>query len=203
MSLYRFFKRLFDITVVLLLLPLALPLIALVSLFILLTMGRPVLFRQNRVGLHEKIFELYKFRTMMPAPNGDLRALTDAQRLTPVGKFIRKTSLDELPQLFNVLKGDMSIVGPRPLLDIYLPRYSETQKQRHFVPAGITGWAQINGRNTLDWSVRLEQDVWYVNNCSFLLDMKIIAGTIRCIFNTLETTQPGHATCEEFKGNQI
>lgn len=201
MSSYRLGKRLFDIVVVLTAMPFVLPLIIIVSIVIAIKMGRPIFFRQNRVGLNERIFTLYKFRTMMMPPNGDLRVLTDEQRLTTTGQFIRKTSLDELPQLWNVFKGDMSIVGPRPLLDFYLPRYSPIQRQRHLVPAGITGWSQINGRNTHDWSVRLDQDVWYVHHCSFALDLKIIMGTIRCLFNTQHVTQPGHVTCEEFKGN--
>jgi len=146
---------------------------------IALTMGRPILWRHVRPGRHGKPFTMYKFRTMRPAKEGEVWFRTDAERLTPVGRFLRKTSIDELPELWNVLKGDMSLVGPRPLLMEYLPRYTPEQNRRHEVKPGITGWAQVNGRQSIPFSRRIELDVWYVDNWSISLDVKILAMTVK------------------------
>ena len=165
------------------------------------TMGAPVLFRQERPGLRGEPFTLVKFRTMSlsRAPDGSL--LPDGARLTPVGRFLRATSIDELPQLWNVLRGDMSLVGPRPLLMQYLARYSREQARRHDVLPGITGWAQINGRNALTWDEKFALDVWYVDHQSLLLDAKILALTIARVFKRDGIAREGHATMPEFMGN--
>lgn len=155
-------KEIFDKTLALILIILFLPIYIIVSLFILWKMGRPILFNQRRPGYKEKIFNLYKFRTMSNETDKNGNLLSDKERLNNIGKFIRSTSLDELPQLFNVLKGEMSFVGPRPLLVEYLPYYNENEKRRHNVKPGITGWAQVNGRNTVSWEKRFEYDLWYV-----------------------------------------
>lgn len=162
--------------------------------------GKPFFF-QKRPGLHGKIFSILKFKTMndLRGPDGEL--LSDAERLTAVGKFVRKTSLDELPQLFNVLIGDMSLIGPRPLLVEYLPRYNERQARRHDVRPGITGWAQVNGRNRLDWPTRFEMDVWYVENLSFWLDIKIVWMTVHKVFRAADINSTTAATMEKFMGN--
>lgn len=149
-----------------------------ISLIIMLTMGRPVLYRHERPGLQDNIFVLYKFRSMKNVYDGDGNLLPESHRLTTFGSFLRKTSLDELPELINVLRGDMSLVGPRPLIIDYLPLYNDVQKQRHNVRPGITGWAQINGRNAISWEEKFDLDVWYVNNQSFALDLKIILLTL-------------------------
>ncbi|MDF1594375.1 MAG: sugar transferase [Desulfobacterales bacterium] len=174
----RFGKRLFDLT-------LAVPgylvlssVMGVIALLVRLKLGCPVLFRQERPGLHGMPFTIYKFRTMTDAINPDGKLLPDAERLTRLGRFLRSTSLDELPELWNVLKGDMSIVGPRPLLMQYLERYTPVQARRHEVKPGITGWAQVNGRNNTPFSKRFAMDVWYVDNCSFQLDLKIIILTV-------------------------
>jgi len=161
-------------------------------------MGTPVLFRQRRPGLHGKPFICYKFRTMTDSRDSDGSLLPDSERLTGFGRFLRKTSLDELPELFNVLKGDMSLVDPRPLLMQYLDRYTPEQARRHEVKPGITGWAQVNGRNALTWEEKFKLDVWYVNNRSLWLDLKIIAMTIWKILIREGINQPGQATMEEF-----
>ena len=163
---------------------------------IVVCMGRPVFFLQDRVGLHGRIFQILKFRTMK---SGDA---FDKDRLTGLGKFLRKTSLDELPQLWNVLRGDMNIVGPRPLLPEYLPLYSERQSRRHGVRPGITGWSQVNGRNAPSWEDRLEMDVWYVENKSFALDCRIILKTFAKVFAGSGVSADGQATVEPFKGIQ-
>ena len=175
---------------------------ALTALLVALSMGTPVLFMQQRPGLCGKPFYIYKFRTMSGATNelGDL--LTDDLRLTPLGKFLRRFSLDELPQLFNVLKGELSLVGPRPLLMEYLPRYSPEQARRHEVKPGITGWAQVNGRNAITWDEKFRLDVWYVDNRSFLLDLKILWLTLVKIFDKRDINYEGHATMPEFMGNR-
>ena len=193
-------KRLFDILLALLLVIIFLPVYMVVSLLILMKMGRPILFRQKRPGFHGKIFEIYKFRTMTndKDENGDL--LPDAQRLVGIGKFVRSTSLDELPQLFNVLKGEMSFVGPRPLLVEYLPLYSKRQKKRHDVKPGITGWAQVNGRNAISWAERFEYDVWYVENQSFWLDLKILWLTFLKVAKRSDISSTSSVTMEKFKG---
>jgi sugar transferase EpsL len=200
-SLYaRFGKRLLDLTMAIPGLLILFPLMATIALFVRLKVGRPVLFRQVRPGLGGKPFTLYKFRTMSDDrdESGDL--LPDAQRLGGLGRFLRRSSLDELPELFNVVKGEMSLVGPRPLLMQYLSRYTPEQARRHEVNPGITGWAQVNGRNAITWDKKFNLDVWYVNNVSFWLDVKIIALTIWKILKGEGITQPGHATAEEFMG---
>ena len=163
-------------------------------------MGSPVLFKQQRPGLHGKPFMMSKFRTMTDARDGDGNLLPDADRLTRLGRFLRSTSLDELPELFNVLKGDMSLVGPRPLLMRYLDRYTPEQARRHEVRPGITGWAQINGRNALSWEDKFTLDVWYVDHCSLLLDMRIILQTIWKVLRREGISQEGEATMSEFMG---
>jgi lipopolysaccharide/colanic/teichoic acid biosynthesis glycosyltransferase len=165
------------------------------------SMGSPVLFRQKRPGLHGKIFEIYKFRTMRDARDEKGALLPDEMRLTKTGKIIRSLSLDELPQLFNVIKGDMSFVGPRPLLPEYLSLYNERQKRRHDVKPGITGWAQVNGRNALSWQERFELDVWYVEHRSFLLDMKILWMTLLKVLRREGIASQTSATMEKFEGN--
>jgi lipopolysaccharide/colanic/teichoic acid biosynthesis glycosyltransferase len=162
-----------------------------------------VFFTQRRAGKDEVIFKLLKFKTMNDQRNKQGILLPDAERLTALGKFIRKTSLDELPQLWNVLKGDMSLVGPRPLLPEYLPLYNDEQKRRHEVKPGITGWAQVNGRNAISWEEKFKMDVWYVENQSFWLDMKILWLTIRKVLVREGINQDGQATMEPFKGNQV
>jgi lipopolysaccharide/colanic/teichoic acid biosynthesis glycosyltransferase len=157
-------------------------------------------FYQVRPGKNEKLFSIVKFKTMNDRQDASGNLLPDAERLTSIGRFIRKTSLDELPQIINVLKGDMSLVGPRPLLVEYLPLYNEHQKRRHEVKPGITGWAQVNGRNAISWQEKFDLDVWYVNNCSFGLDMKILWLTILKVFKREGINQPGQATVEKFNG---
>jgi len=161
-------------------------------------LGRPVIFRQQRPGFLGKPFTIYKFRTMTDAQDENGHILPDAERLTRLGRFLRSTSLDELPELWNVLKGDMSFVGPRPLLMEYLGRYTPQQARRHEVKPGITGWAQVNGRNALTWEEKFKLDVWYVDNIGFRLDMKIIAMTVWKILKREGINQPGQATMEEF-----
>ena len=162
--------------------------------------GKPFFF-QKRPGKNEKIFSIIKFKTMNDRKDAEGNLLSDAQRLTPIGAFVRKTSLDEIPQLINVLKGDMSMIGPRPLLIQYLPLYSEQQQRRHEVRPGITGWAQVNGRNAISWKQKFEYDVWYVDNVSLTLDFKIGLKTIQKIFVREGVSQEGQATMEYFKGN--
>ena len=172
-----------------------------ISFLILIKMGRPILFRQQRPGYKEKIFGIYKFRTMTNDKDKSGNLLPDEQRLVGIGKFIRSTSLDELPQLFNVLKGEMSFVGPRPLLIEYLPLYNEKQKRRHDVKPGITGWAQVNGRNAISWEQKFEYDVWYVDNQSFLLDMKILGMTFLKVVRRDGISSDTSVTMEKFKGS--
>lgn len=193
-------KRLFDMIVSgLLLLLLALPM-ALIASVILVSMGRPVLFRQERPGLKGKPFTLIKFRTMRLAWDRNGQPLPDGARLTGLGRFLRRTSLDELPELFNVLKGDMSLVGPRPLLMEYLDLYSPEQARRHELPPGITGLAQVKGRNALDWEEKFRLDAWYVNHWSLWLDLKILAMTLWAVVSGTGVSQEGHATREKFRG---
>jgi sugar transferase EpsL len=195
-------KRSLDLAVALALLIGLSPLLALLALALRWKLGRPVLFAQTRPGLNGAPFEFYKFRTMTGARNAAGELLPDAARLTRFGELMRKLSLDELPQLVNVLKGDMSLVGPRPLLMEYLPLYSERQAQRHAVRPGITGWAQVNGRNALDWEQRFELDLWYVEHRSFWLDLRIIAMTAWRMLRPQGIAQPGHATMTKFTGSQ-
>ena len=196
------FKRGFDLFIALALLIGLSPLLALLALAVRWKLGRPVLFVQTRPGLHGAPFEFYKFRTMTEANDAAGELLPDAARLTPLGELMRKLSLDELPQLVNVVKGDMSLVGPRPLLLEYLPLYSERQAGRHAVRPGITGWAQVNGRNALDWEERFELDLWYVEHRSFRLDLRIIAMTAWRMLRPQGIAQPGHATMTKFTGSQ-
>ncbi len=191
-------KQLFDTICSVILLVILGALLAFLAMLVRINLGTPVLFRQERPGLYGKPFSLYKFRTMTNArgSNGDL--LPDAERLTRFGLFLRCTSLDELPELFNVLKGDMSLVGPRPLLMQYLARYSPEQARRHEVKPGITGWAQVNGRNAITWEEKFNLDVWYVDNQSFWLDLKILGMTVWKLLKREGISQPGCATMEEF-----
>lgn len=195
-------KRAFDFTVALALILLLSPVIAATATAVACHMGFPVLFRQMRPGLYGNPFEVLKFRTMVEAAGEDGEVLPDLNRLTPLGVFLRRFSLDELPQLFNVLKGDMSLVGPRPLLMEYLPLYSKEQMRRHNAPPGITGWAQINGRNALSWEERFQLDVWYVDHQSFMLDLRILALTALRVVNARDINQPGQATMTPFRGTK-
>ena len=199
-GLQLFIKRGFDIIVSLLGLIVLSPLLALIALSVRLTMGSPVLFRQERPGLHSKPFILYKFRTMLDKMDNEGNVLPDEGRLTFFGKFLRKSSLDELPELFNALKGDMSLVGPRPLLMEYLDRYTPEQARRHEVKPGITGWAQVNGRNAVSWEEKFRLDVWYVDNQSFGLDLKILWMTVFGVFKGEGISQKGHVTMTKFMG---
>ena len=194
-------KRLVDIMVSALGIVVLSPLFLIIGLLVALDLGRPVLFVQERIGLYGKPFYLYKFRTMRDAvsPSGEL--LPDAQRLTRFGRILRSTSLDELPELINVLVGQMSLVGPRPLLPEYLDRYTSEQARRHEVKPGITGWAQVNGRNSLTWEERFRLDVWYVDNWSILLDLKILLMTIITVIRREGISSEGHATMAEFRGS--
>ncbi len=177
------------------------PLLGLVATAIRASMGSPVLFRQQRPGRHGETFTTYKFRTMRDAVDHAGRPLPDGERLTPIGRFIRRTSLDELPQLYNVVRGEMSLVGPRPLLVAYLERYSAEQARRHDVLPGITGWAQINGRNATSWNQRFENDLWYVDHWSLGLDLKILALTVWRVIRSDGVSQPGHDTMPVFMGD--
>ena len=177
------------------------PVIFVVAVLVLVSMGRPVLFAQTRPGRDGRLFTLYKFRTMSGA-SGTAGELPDAERLTPVGRFLRRSSLDELPQLWNVLRGDMSLVGPRPLLVEYLRLYSPEQARRHEVRPGITGWAQVNGRNAQSWEERLRLDVWYVDHRSFGLDLRILWLTMLKVLRAEGVSQTGHATMPRFTGSR-
>jgi sugar transferase EpsL len=194
-------KRIFDIVFSLLVLALLSPLMLLIGLGLLMAQGRPVFFSQERPGMDGRLFRLYKFRSMRNQYGKNGKLLPDEKRITGLGSFLRKTSLDELPEFFNVLKGDMSVVGPRPLLVQYLERYSPEQARRHDVLPGVTGWAQVNGRNALTWEDKFKLDVWYVDHCSFRLDLRIILMTIWKALNREGISQPGHATMPEFMGN--
>lgn len=177
------------------------PLLGAIAAALRAALGGSPIFTQMRAGIHARTFMLYKFRTMTQArdPRGNL--LPDDERLTAFGRFLRQTSLDELPQLWNVLKGDMSLVGPRPLLPDYLQRYTPFQRRRHEVRPGITGWAQIHGRNALSWEAKFELDVWYVDHRSLWLDVKIVGLTLLAVLRRRGITQPGHATMPEFRGS--
>lgn len=181
---------------------LLLPILILISLFIFIATGANPFFLQKRPGKNEKIFTIIKFKTMNNKRDEQGVLLPDSYRLTGIGKFIRKTSLDEIPQLINVLKNEMSLIGPRPLLPEYLPLYNDFQKQRHLVKPGITGWAQINGRNNISWNVKFELDVYYVNHISFLLDIKIILLTVKKVFFGKDITKGNGAMMHRFKGNK-
>ncbi|NKQ41722.1 MAG: sugar transferase [Sulfurovum sp.] len=203
MVLYRsIVKLILDRSLALLLILFLSPLILFVAILVYIKIGRPMLFRQVRPGLHEKLFTIYKFRTMTNDRDEDGDLLPDGQRLEAFGTLVRSTSLDELPQLFNVLRGDMSFAGPRPLLVEYLPLYSERQKRRHEVRPGITGWAQINGRNTITWEQKFEYDVWYVENLSFGLDMKIAWMTLLRVIKRSDINSEKSITMGKFKGGR-
>ena len=178
------------------------PLIAVLALLIRHRMGSPVVFRQTRIGLNDHPFLFCKFRTMTDARDASGALLPDRGRMTPLGSFLRSTSLDELPQLWNVLRGDMSLVGPRPLLPQYLPRYTDFQRRRHETRPGITGWAQVNGRNLLSWEEKFSLDVWYVDHLSAGLDLKILLRTVLAVVLRKGISQQGHATATEFMGTQ-
>lgn len=197
----KYFKRLFDFLIALVALLLFSPIFILVTIGLFFAnQGKPFFF-QIRPGKDEKLFRIVKFKTMHDKTDAEGNLLSDAERLTRIGRFVRKTSLDEIPQLLNVLKGDMSLIGPRPLLVEYLPLYNETQKRRHYVKPGITGWAQINGRNAISWEDKFTLDVYYVENQSFLLDLKIIFLTIKKVFVSEGISQQGQATTTKFEGS--
>lgn len=193
-------KRSFDILVSSILLVVLAPVLVTVAIAVRCALGSPVLFRQQRPGYNGRPFTLVKFRTMRDAVGDHGRALDDAHRLTTFGQLLRATSLDELPELWNVLRGDMSLVGPRPLLMEYLPRYSPLQRRRHDVRPGITGWAQVHGRNASSWDARFAHDVWYVEHQTLLLDLHILVLTARQVFVADGIAQPGHATMPRFTG---
>ncbi|GAB4469695.1 MAG: sugar transferase [Anaerolineales bacterium] len=194
-------KRLFDLVVSILLLLILSPILILIAILVWITHGSPVLFRQQRPGYLGKPFVCYKFRTMNERRDAEGNYLPDEQRLTRLGKFLRSTSLDELPELFNVVRGEMSLVGPRPLLMQYLDRYTPEQARRHEVLPGITGWAQVNGRNALSWEEKFRLDVWYVDHWSFWLDLKILAFTLIKVLRREGISSEGYATAPEFMGS--
>ena len=197
----HFFKRFFDILIALFVLLFLLPFLLLIVVWLhFANKGSGIFFTQERPGKDEKIFKIIKFKSMTDERDAAGNLLPDAQRITKIGAFIRKTSIDELPQLFNVLKGDMALVGPRPLLPEYLSLYNKEQARRHEVCPGITGWAQVHGRNAISWSERLALDVWYVEHCSFLLDIQIVFQTIKKVFIREGISQKGMATMEMFNG---
>jgi len=193
-----YLKRVFDIVVSAVALTVLAPVMGLIALLVWRTMGRPVLFRQARPGLHGKPFVMYKFRTMRDLRDAEGNLLPDEARLTPFGRWLRTTSLDELPELVNVLRGEMSLVGPRPLLMEYLERYTPEQARRHEVKPGITGWAQIHGRNNLSWEERLRLDVWYVDHWNLWLDLKILWRTLWMVLRREGISAQGHATMPRF-----
>ena len=195
-------KRAFDIIVSALGLVLLSPLLLILALLVRINLGSPIFFCQERPGLHEKIFRLYKFRSMKNAVDRNGNELPDADRLSKFGRLLRASSLDELPELFNVLKGEMSLVGPRPLLVKYLPLYNAEQHRRHDVLPGITGWAQVNGRNAISWEEKFSLDVWYVDHWSSWLDLKILFMTVKKVFIHEGISADNQATIEEFKGNR-
>lgn len=194
-------KRIFDLIVALFFLLVFSPLLLTIALLVRVKLGSPVLFCQERPGLQGDVFRLYKFRSMTDDRDTAGLLLPDSRRLTPFGRFLRSSSLDELPALWNVFKGEMSLVGPRPLLVEYLPLYSEEETRRHNVRPGITGWAQVNGRNAISWSEKFKFDVWYVDNQSFLLDLKILLLTVKKVFIREGISADGQATMEKFTGS--
>ncbi len=199
---YAFSKRLLDLAVASGMLIALSPVIAVTAILVRIYMGSPVIFRHPRPGLRETIFVCLKFRTMTGKKDESGALLPDAQRLTGFGRFLRSTSLDELPQLWSVLKGDMSLVGPRPLEIRYLPRYTAEQNRRHSVKPGITGWAQVNGRNAIDWDRRLSLDIWYVDHRSLTVDLKILALTLSKVLTRAGVARPGQVSCDEFWGTE-
>ena len=202
-SIYQnYIKRLLDFVLALLALIILSPVFLIVAILVRIKLGSPIIFKQERPGLHEKIFRMYKFRTMTDARDENGELLPDDVRLTKFGKILRSTSLDELPELWNILKGDMSIVGPRPLLVKYLPLYSEEQRHRHDVRPGFTGLAQVNGRNSISWDEKFEWDIKYVDDVSFLQDLKIILNTVKVVFKRDGITSDTSVTMEEFVGSK-
>ncbi|MDW7549440.1 sugar transferase [Pseudoalteromonas peptidolytica] len=195
-------KHIFDFIVAFCALFALLPVVIVVALLIRIKLGSPILFTQERPGLNGKVFKMMKFRTMLDGKDNEGNLLPDELRMTRFGAFLRSTSLDELPGLLNVLKGDMSLVGPRPLLVQYLPLYNQEQARRHNVRPGITGWAQVNGRNAISWEEKFELDVWYVDNQSFLLDVKILFLTIKKVFVREGINESGHSTMSAFTGTK-
>lgn len=196
------FKRIIDFCIALVALLVIWPILLIVAIWLhFANKGAGAFFLQERPGLNGRIFKIIKYKTMTDERDAEGNLLPDSVRLTKVGKFVRSTSIDELPQLINVLKGDMALIGPRPLLTEYLPLYNEEQAKRHNVRPGITGWAQCHGRNEISWQEKFKLDVWYVENCSFLTDIKIIITTINTVLNRKGISQKGNATMEPFKGN--
>mgnify|MGYP001325160528 CR=1 FL=1 len=198
---YRYFKTVFDRLMAFFIMILFFPLVLLVSFILFLQNSGSPFFSQIRPGKHGKLFIIYKLKTMRDTRSDSSELLTDNQRTTPIGSVIRKLSLDELPQLWNILKGDMSFVGPRPLLPEYLPLYSKEQEKRHEVKPGITGWAQVNGRNTISWKQKFDYDLWYIKHQSFILDIKILGMTLTKVFKTKDVNATGLITMEPFNGN--
>ena len=197
----RFGKRLFDLAIVVPFALAALPTLLLVAALVRVVLGAPVLFRQERPGLDGRPFTLVKFRTMADTKDAQGHLLPDAERLGRLGRLLRNLSVDELPEIWNVLRGEMSMVGPRPLLMQYLGRYNAEQRRRHEVRPGLTGWAQLNGRNAISWERRFELDVWYVDHVSFLLDVRILLGTIWAVLSRRDIAAKGQATAREFMGS--
>jgi len=197
-----FSKRIFDFTFALIALIILSPILILTAILVRILIGAPILFRQQRPGYKGRLFFIYKFRSMTNRLTHDGSLLPDAERLTRFGSFLRSLSLDELPELFNIVRGEMSFVGPRPLLMEYLPLYSPEQMRRHDVVPGLTGWAQVNGRNAIDWPTRFSMDIWYVDNWSFWLDIKIIFMTVWKVISREGVNQEGQSTVEYFKGEQ-
>ncbi len=197
----QFIKRILDIVISFAALVFLSPLFLIVVVLVRKKLGKPAIFKQERPGLHGEIFTLYKFRSMTNQINQNGELLPDEVRLTKFGKMLRATSLDELPELWNILKGEMSLVGPRPLLVKYLPLYSKEQKRRHDVRPGLTGWAQVNGRNSISWNEKFKLDVWYVEHYCFFIDLKIIFMTIKKVFSQDDINQEGQATAEDFTGD--
>ncbi len=193
-------KRFFDLVLTIPAFLLLSPVLGMIALLVWLVDGKPIFFRQSRPGLHGAIFTLIKFRTMRQLVDESGKPLPDGQRLTQLGRFLRATSLDELPEFWNVIRGEMSLVGPRPLLVAYLERYSPEQMRRHEVLPGITGWAQVNGRNAITWEEKFQLDVWYVDHWSLWLDIRILVMTVWKALKREGITQPGEATAEEFRG---
>ncbi len=200
---YKYVKRILDIISSLLAIIILSPLLAVTSVLVKTKLGSPVLFKQERPGKNEKIFTLMKFRTMTDERDENGELLPDEVRLTKFGKFLRSTSIDELPELFNILKGDMSVIGPRPLLVKYLPRYNEHQHRRHEVKPGLSGWAQVNGRNAISWEEKFDFDVEYVDNYSLLMDIKVLFMTLANVLKRDGISSETSATMEEFMGNEI
>ncbi len=193
-------KRIIDIFFSLIIMTVLLPVFIIVAILVKINLGSPILFKQERIGLFNRTFRMYKFRTMLNLNDGSGNLLPDGDRLTRFGKFLRSTSLDELPEFINILRGDMSLIGPRPLLKQYLPLYNEEQIKRHNVLPGLTGWAQINGRNNLSWSEKFKLDVWYVENWNLMLDIKIFFITIYKVVKRDGINKEGQSTIEYFNG---